>query len=425
MEIQFPESERRWLHAVLVLGTAVLALILLGQVATILLFFSDLLLVLLLAWLLAFMISPLVNLVLRAVPFMPRVLVVGAFYTVLIVGLTSVVVLAASSLARSIENFVRDLPALQARLPELLTPVQNTLRGLGFEVDLIAASQEALVWLATLGDDIVGPLTELAFASVGMFANLLIIVFLSLFIVLEKDRLIAYLNRLVPPRYSSEARLFETSVASSFGGFIRGQFLQGVIYAAVAVVAHLAFGLEFLPASAALVGVLQAIPFFGPFISWAPPVVIALLTRPEVALPVLIIMAIGWFVVMNIVQPKVMASAVGISPVAVFISVLIGLKLAGIAGAIFALPFAAVLAAFFHHFLERSSGGPKDVTSRAARRVEEREGRRVRVPTAPAVPPAGPGTEPAQPETPHERHTKRAGPRRAPDAAPEPLEPGA
>jgi hypothetical protein len=116
---------------------------------------------------------------------------------------------------------------------------------------------------------------------------------------------------------------------------------------------------------------------------------------------------------------------VGISPVAVFISVLIGLKLAGIAGAIFALPFAAVLAAFFHHFLERSSGGPKDVTSRAARRVEEREGRRVRVPTAPAVPPAGPGTEPAQPETPHERHTKRAGPRRAPDAAPEPLEPGA
>lgn len=423
MEIQFPESERRWLHAVLVLGTLVLALILIGQVAEILVFFSDLLLILLLAWLLAFMISPLVNLVLRAVPFMPRVLVVGAIYTVLIVGLSSVVVLAASSLARSIENFVRDLPSLQARLPELLAPIQDTLRGLGFEVDLIAASQEALVWMATLADDIVGPLTDVALASVGMIASLLIVIFLSLFIVLEKDRLIAYLNKLVPPRYSGEARLFETSVAGSFGGFLRGQFLQGVIYASVAVVTHLIFGLDFLPASAALVGVLQAIPFFGPFVSWAPPVVIALLTRPEVALPVLIIMAVGWFVVMNIIQPKVMASAVGISPVAVFISVLIGLKLAGIAGAIFALPFAAVLAAFFHHFLERSSGGPKDVTSRAARRVEERQGRRVRVPTAPAVPPAGAATEPEPALTPHEQHTAKRDQRPAADAAPGPLEP--
>ncbi len=424
MEIQFPESERRWLHAVLVLGTLVLALILLGQVATILVFFSDLLLILLLAWLLAFMISPLVNLVLRAVPFAPRVLVVGGIYTVLIIGLSSVAVLAASSLVRSIENFVRDLPALQARLPELLAPVQSTLHSLGFQIDLIAASQDALVWLAGLADDIVGPLTALAFASLGMVANLLIVVFLSLFIVLEKDRLIAYLNRLVPPRYSDEARLFETSVASSFGGFIRGQAVQGIIYAAVAVVTHIVFGLDFLPASAALVGVLQAIPFFGPFLSWAPPVVIALLTRPEVALPTLIVMAAGWFVVMNIVQPKVMASAVGISPVAVFISVLIGLKVAGIAGAIFALPFAAVLAAFFHHFLERSGGGPRDVASRAAQRVQEREGRRVRVPTAPPVPAEG---SPA--ETTHEAHTAtRAGRRpaqpRPSDTAPEPMEPG-
>ena len=51
MDLNVPESERRWLHAVLVLGTAVLALVLVSQVATILVFFSDVLLILLLAWL--------------------------------------------------------------------------------------------------------------------------------------------------------------------------------------------------------------------------------------------------------------------------------------------------------------------------------------------------------------------------------------
>jgi predicted PurR-regulated permease PerM len=394
MDIQLPESEHRWLHAVLVLGTFVLALILLSQVSVLLVFFSDILLVLLLAWLFAFMISPLVSLVLRAVPQAPRVVVVGVIYAVLFVGLSAITLVVAGSLANSIGNFVGELPNLQARLPEVIAPWQATLNSFGLQVDLAALGRDVLNFLAGLGDDLVGPLTDLALASLGILANLLIVIFLSLFIVLDKDRIIAYLNRLVPPRWSDEARLFETSVASSFGGFIRGQAIQGVIYAVIAIATHLVFGLPFLPASAALAGVLQAIPFFGPFISWAPPVVVAILTRPDMVLPTLIVMAIGWFIVMNIVQPRVMATAVGIHPVAVLVSVLVGLKVAGIAGAIFALPFAAVLASFFHHFLNRSGDGPRDVTSRAARRVEQREGRRVRVPAAPPVPlpaPTGPG----------------------------------
>jgi predicted PurR-regulated permease PerM len=394
MDVQVPDSERRWLHAVLVLGTLVLALILVSQVAVILVFFSDILLVLLLAWLLAFMLSPLVSLVLRAFPKLPRVGVVALIYLALFVGLSWIVLVVAGSLATSIGNFIVQLPDLQARLPEILSPIQSTLANLGFRIDLVQAGRDLFASLGDLGDKLVQPLTDLALFSLGIVGNLLIVIFLSLFIVLDKDRIVAYVNRLVPPRYAEAARLFETSVSTSFGGFIRGQAIQGVIYAVVAVITHVVFGLEFLPASAALVGVLQAIPFFGPFFSWAPPVVVAVLTKPEVALPTLIVMAIGWFVIMNIVVPRVMAQAVGIHPIVVLISVIIGLKIAGIAGAIFALPFAAVIAAFFQHFLSRNANLPRDVTSRAARRVGEREGRPVRVPIPPAIragaAPAGP-----------------------------------
>jgi predicted PurR-regulated permease PerM len=398
MDVQVPDSERRWLHAVLVLGTLVLALILVSQVAVILVFFSDILLVLLLAWLLAFILSPLVSLVLRAFPKLPRVGVVALIYLALFVGLSWIVLVVAGSLATSIGNFIVQLPDLQARLPEILSPIQGTLQNLGFRIDLVAAARDLFASLGDIGDKLVQPLTDLALFSLGIVGNLLIVIFLSLFIVLDKDRIVAYINRLVPPRYAEAARLFETSVSTSFGGFIRGQAIQGVIYAVVAVITHVVFGLEFLPASAALVGVLQAIPFFGPFFSWAPPVVVAVLTKPEVALPTLIVMAIGWFVIMNIVVPRVMAQAVGIHPIVVLISVIIGLKVAGVAGAIFALPFAAVIAAFFQHFLSRNANLPRDVTSRAARRVGEREGRPVRVPipptmragATPVAPPTGP-----------------------------------
>jgi len=66
-------------------------------------------------------------------------------------------------------------------------------------------------------------------------------------------------------------------------------------------------------------------------------------------------------------------------------------------GAIFAIPVAAVISAFFFHYLNRSQGGPRDVTSRAAKRVEAREGRPVRVPAPPPV--GAPGSAPLQPAT--------------------------
>ncbi len=411
MDIQLPESERRWLHAVLVLGTLVLALALVAQISVILVFFNDIILILLLAWLLAFVLSPLVGLTLRAFPKLPRVVVVAAIYVLLFLGLSAITLVVAGSLAGSITDFVANLPTLQARLPELLAGVQGGLRDLGFQVDVVAAAQSLLGNLGDLGDKLVGPLTDLAIFSLGIVGNLLIVIFLSLFIVLDQERIVAYVNRLVPPRYGETARLFESSVSTSFGGFIRGQAIQGLIFAGVVAVAHIAFGLDFLPVSTALAGILQLIPFFGPFFSWAPPVIIALLTKPDAVIPTLLLVGAGWFVVGNVVTPRVMSKAVGIHPVVVLVSVLVGIKVAGIAGAIFALPFAAIGAAFLQHYLARNAGVPRDVTSRAAQRVGAREGRVVRVPTAPATgiaAGAGVAAEPAEVDQADQPPGKRA-----------------
>ena len=109
---------------------------------------------------------------------------------------------------------------------------------------------------------------------------------------------------------------------------------------------------------------------------------VALLFNPSAAIPVAIIMAIGWFVTMNILQPRIMSGAVGIHPIVVLASVVIGLRIAGIPGAIFGIPIAAVLSAFFFHWFGRSREGGT-VTDRAAKRLAKREGRDVRRPREP------------------------------------------
>jgi predicted PurR-regulated permease PerM len=379
------ETEGRWIRALLVLSTITVALVLTGLVADVVLYFSDVILIVVMAWVFAFVLSPLVELIERAVPRVPRSFVVVSVYMLLFLGLSGIVLLIAAQLADSISGFTTDLPSLQEQLPELLAPWQERLDELGIQVNLVLVSQEALGEIARSSGQFLGPLQQVALASLSTLGNTLFMVFLSLFIVIDKDRLLGFVNRVTPPRFADEMRLFQTSVASSFGGFIRGQALQGLVYAAIAAVASVVLDVGYAPLTTALVAIFQFIPFFGPFVSWAPPVVAAILTQPDAVVPMIIVMAVGWFVVMNIVQPRVMASSVGIHPIMVLVSVLIGLRLQGVVGAIFAIPVAAVISAFFFHYLNRSKGGPRDVTSRAARRLEARQGRPVRVPAPPPV----------------------------------------
>jgi hypothetical protein len=124
------------------------------------------------------------------------------------------------------------------------------------------------------------------------------------------------------------------------------------------------------------------------------------LTKPDVFLPTLVVVITGWFLLGNVLVPRIMSKAVGIHPVVVLVAVLVGVKLAGFAGAIFALPVAAIIAAFVQHYLARNANVPRDVTTRAAQVVAEREGRVVRVPKAPpanTTMPANTTTEPMEP----------------------------
>jgi predicted PurR-regulated permease PerM len=320
---------------------------------------------------------------------LPRIGAVVLVYAVLVGAIVLVVVLVAGALAQSIAAFVAGVPTLRQQLPDIVAPWQERLRALGLEqVDLVAQLQSFLDNLATYAAQLAGPLQQLAVASLGAVGNLLIVLILSLYMVADRDAILSFFFRIVPPFWKDEARLLETSVARSFGGFLRGQAILGVVYAAVAAFTSAALQLDYLPVTTAASGVLMAIPFFGPFVAWAPPVIVALLVPGGPLLPAAILMGIGWLIVMNALQPRLMQEAVGIHPIVVLGSVLIGSKIAGVTGAIFGIPIAAVLSAFFFHYLVITRE-PAPVTARAARRVEAREGRKVRIPSEPV-----PGIDP-------------------------------
>ncbi|MEO8208301.1 MAG: AI-2E family transporter [Chloroflexota bacterium] len=382
MSFELTQRERRWLDIVLLLSAVALGFVVMGFLANLLVAFGDIILVFFLAWLLAFILTPVVTRVAR-ISHLNRTGAVVLVYLLLFGGLVVLVVGVAGAIAASVSDFIASVPRLRADLPSIVAPWQARIDALGLtDVDLANQASAFVDNLSRYATELAGPLQQVAVASLGAIANLILILILSLYMVADRDRLLAFLVRLSPPRYKEESRVLERSIAESFGGFLRGQAILGVAYAAVALLANMIFGLDYAAGTAAAAGILMAIPFFGPFFAWAPPVLVALVSQSGATVGVLVVMAAGWIGVMNFIQPRLMARALKIHPIVVLGSVLVGGKIAGISGAIFGIPIAAVISALLLHLLGRNvDSGP--IAARAAERVGRREGRTFRVPREP------------------------------------------
>ncbi len=376
--------DRRLLSAILALGAIVLFFVAVNLAASAIGYFGDVLLAFFLAWLLAFIISPVVTRIVDLIPRLPRVLATVMVYTLIVAILVFLVLIIAQALSNSITQFAASLPEVRGNITIIVLPMQTWLDSIGLgQVDLSTQALAVIDNLDEFAGQLIVPLQSVAVASLGAIGTMLIVFILSIYMVIDRDQIMAFLFRLVPPAYAEEARLLQTSVARSFGGFLRGQALMGIVYFGVALLTHAVLGLELTALSATSAGVLMSIPFFGPFFAWAPPVLVALFTKPDAVLPAIVLMGAGWVVVMNALQPRIMQGAVGIHPIVVLGSVLIGSKIAGIPGAIFGIPVAAVVSSFFFHFLHLTAGD-RTVAGRAAKRLSEREGRPVQVPREPA-----------------------------------------
>ena len=191
-----------------------------SQVITAFYFFGDIILVFFLAWLIAFVISPVVSWLIERIPALPP-----AAATVLVYTTSSWSGSRSSSppprrwRPRSTSSSVRSRPS--AASCRLVRPLPGVARVARLHRD--RPGQQANLVLANLNvfaGQLVGPLQQLAVASVSVLGTLLITFFLSVWMVLDRAQIEAFLFRLVPPAYAEEARVLQTATSRSFGGFL-------------------------------------------------------------------------------------------------------------------------------------------------------------------------------------------------------------
>ena len=343
-------QERRWLVVFLVLGSAYFGILLLQMLAGALGAFSQLLLILFLAWLLAFVLSPVVDRIDERTR-LSRGPVAAIVYLFVLVALGFALFYVAAAITQQVAQLATDFPETERRIEATLRGWQQSFQVGRFQPDLVGLFDGAQREVEELGYGLFSQAQSIAGVTIAAVAGLVLVTILSLYMVMDSQRILAKLRRLVPRGYDDEVEIFERSVARAFGGFLRAQLLLAVIQAALTAVIGGLFDLPYLFLIGSLSALAMLIPFFGPPLALIPPVVAAAIYQPGWFLVVTAILLVTQTLIVNWVQPKLMQGALGMHPILVLVALMLGAQVAGVWGALFGIPVVAVINVFFNYLI--------------------------------------------------------------------------
>lgn len=334
--------ERWWRSVFIIAATTYVSLLLVGLLLQILGDFIQIVVVLFVAWLLAFVLSPVVTLLEERLR-VPRGIAIGTTYSAALLLIGFLMFFSASSIASSIDELARDFPETRTRIETTLRNVQVTVSFGRFEPNLVDLYRDVEATVEAAAGSALGKVPQVSAAILG---SLVVVIILSLYMLADSAGILARLNRAVPRRYSDEAEILERSVSRAFGGFLRAQVMLAAIQAVLTILVVIVVGLPygFLVVASSTIAML--VPFFGPPLALVPPIASTLVFAPQWAIPVGIGLLAIQTLLVNYLQPRLMRDALGMHPILVLVGILVGAQLAGVWGALFAIPILAVLNVF-------------------------------------------------------------------------------
>ncbi len=273
-------------------------------------------------------------------PFLPRTIAAGLVY--LMAGF--VVVIAALTLLPLVFNQARQLVT---NLPSLLDSAQDQLNtfqawslqyNLPFDIQLLVS----LLFdrLQTQAEAIASRSLGLVVGTFNWVLDAIFIVVLSFYMLIDGERVWGIITSI----FSRQIRAGLTAALKrNLQRFVSGQLLLGLFMAVTLTVAFWTLRVPFFLLFAVFIGLMEIIPFIGATLGIAAVSVVVAFIDWWLALQVLAVAVALQQVKDNLVAPRIMGNLTGLSPVIIFVSLLLGAQLGGFLGVILAIPLTGVV----------------------------------------------------------------------------------
>jgi putative heme transporter len=234
--------------------------------------------------------------------------------------------------------------------------IQQAQEFIGFIPQIVENLQE---WYNQFGGDI--PIIETLFGQLGQLGGslvavplglasavvqILLVLFIALYALLEAPRLKKFISSLFPSDRREQVSSVLAEMAQAMGGFVRGTVIIAALVGLITFIGLTIIGVPFALVLALIAGTLELLPYVGPILAIVPMLLVALLESPTQALIVLVFFGILQQLESNVFVPNIMHSQTEISPLLAVFAIVGGGSVGGLLGALVAIPIASALQVF-------------------------------------------------------------------------------
>jgi predicted PurR-regulated permease PerM len=219
-------------------------------------------------------------------------------------------------------------------------------------------------------DRAVGTVFTAITGVVGGLFGLFTILVLTFYFLVEAGRLRETLLTLFARRNRARVDAAVGDIMVKVSAWLGGQLLLGLTIGVTSAIGLWLMNIPFFYVLALIAGIGEMIPVVGPILAAIPAVAVAATISLNKVLLVILFFVIQQQFENHVLVPKVMERQVGVSAVTVILALLIGGNLLGIAGAILAVPTAAILQVLVTEWMASRDGPPPEVRAPAGTRID-------------------------------------------------------
>ena len=269
----------------------------------------------------------------------PRVLSITLIYLVVLGLITAMIYMMVPVIVKEATDLAASFPYYFDKLSDLFNSLRQTFGQYGladnFQNNLDNLAGTLSDWTLQLVNAIYG-------AFNGLFSVFLVMV-LTFYMVVEENAIKKTVWSLTPARSQAYALNLVSRMQLQIGYWLRGQLILCLVIFLLTFLGLSILGVRYALLLALFAGLTEAIPYLGPVLGAIPAVLLALTQSPRLALVVVVMYLIIQQLENNILVPQIMKRAANVNPITSIIVLLIGYKLAGVAGAVIAIPVATAV----------------------------------------------------------------------------------
>lgn len=284
-----------------------------------------------------------------------------ALFGTVVYSLIPIIVEQIVTLTQNISSFANNL--LTAK--DLQIPFGDTLKNLYNTLVENVDKQQFINQAQSLLSSISGKLGSIAQNSIGALAsifngifNAIMVMVITFFMVTDRTSIQSFLHSLLPSRYAPYVALKAHQMQIKIGGWVRGQLLLclsiGIVtYIGLYILEFFGMHLEYKETLAVLAGVMEFIPYIGPFLAAIPAVLIAMNISGWAVFWVIILYMVTQSLENNVFVPMIMKKEVGLNPIIVLVTMLIGAQFFGVLGIILAIPVTTSISVLVQDYIDK------------------------------------------------------------------------